>query len=138
MLLIPNTPPMTAVTHLLHALTTKALITTPSDYSLGMLVAMLPMAFIRISHSVSYVRQFDFLNDQGGKFTSEIASISFPIRFSKVLVVIPMMLDEPNSWHEMTIRPKSISTSAFKLVSGSNNTNYPKSRNNGCWIAFGI
>ena len=87
---------------------------------------------------ICFGEAFGGLIIQGGKFTSEIASISFPIRFSKVLVVIPMMLDEPNSWHEMTIRPKSISTSAFKLVSGSNNTNYPKSRNNGCWIAFGI
>ena len=49
-----------------------------------------------------------------------------------------MMLDEPNSWHEMTIRPKAITPSMFKIVSGSNNTNYPKSRNNGHWIAIGI
>jgi len=77
-------------------------------------------------------------NNQGGKFIPETASVSYSIRFNKVLAVIPMMLDEPNSWHEMTIRPKSISTSTFKLVSGSNNTNYPKSRNNGYWIAFGI
>lgn len=73
-----------------------------------------------------------------GNFIPETASVSYSIRFNKVLAVIPMMLDEPNSWHEMTIRPKSISTSAFKLVSGSNNTNYPKSRNNGCWIALGF
>lgn len=75
---------------------------------------------------------------QGGKFTPEIASISFPILFKEVMVVIPMMLDEPTPWHEMTIRPKSITTSTFKIVSGSNNTNYPKSRNNGYWIAIGI
>ena len=49
-----------------------------------------------------------------------------------------MMLDEPTPWHEMMIRPKAITTSTFKMVSGSNNTNYPKSRNNGCWIAVGI
>lgn len=54
------------------------------------------------------------------------------------MVVIPMMLDEPTPWHEMTIRPKSITTSTFKIVSGSNNTNYPKSRNNGYWISIGI
>ena len=76
--------------------------------------------------------------DQGGKFTPEIASISFPILFKEVMVVIPMMLDEPTPWHEMTIRPKSITTSTFKIVSGSNNTNYPKSRNNGYWISIGI
>jgi hypothetical protein len=76
--------------------------------------------------------------DQGGKFTPEITSISFPILFTEVLVVIPMMLDEPTPWHEMTIRPKAITTSTFKIVSGSNNTNYPKSRNNGYWIAIGI
>ena len=75
---------------------------------------------------------------QGGKFVPEIASITFPIRFNEVLVVLPMMLDEPTPWHEMTIRPKAITTSTFKMVSGSNNTNYPKSRNNGCWIAIGI
>lgn len=75
---------------------------------------------------------------QGGKFVPEIASITFPIRFNEVLAVFPMMLDEPNPWHEMTIRPKAITTSTFKMVSGSNNTNYPKSRNNGCWIAVGI
>lgn len=75
---------------------------------------------------------------QGGKFVPEIASITFPIRFNEVLAVLPMMLDEPTPWHEMTIRPKAITTSTFKMVSGSNNTNYPKSRNNGCWIAIGI
>ena len=75
---------------------------------------------------------------QGGKFAPEIASITFPIRFNEVLVVLPMMLDEPTPWHEMMIRPKAITASTFKMVSGSNNTNYPKSRNNGCWIAVGI
>jgi hypothetical protein len=75
---------------------------------------------------------------QGGKFVPEIASITFPIRFNEVLVVLSMMLDEPTPWHEMTIRPKAITASMFKMVSGSNNTNYPKSRNNGCWIAVGI
>lgn len=75
---------------------------------------------------------------QGGKFVSEIASITFPIRFNEVLAVLPMMLDEPTPWHEMMIRPKAITASTFKMVSGSNNTNYPKSRNNGCWIAVGI
>ena len=75
---------------------------------------------------------------QGGKFIPEIASITFPIRFNEVLVVLPIMLDEPTPWHEMMIRPKAITASTFKMVSGSNNTNYPKSRNNGCWIAVGI
>lgn len=75
---------------------------------------------------------------QGGKFVPEIASITFPIRFNEVLAVLPMMLDEPTPWHEMAIRPKAITASTFKMVSGSNNTNYPKSRNNGCWIAVGI
>lgn len=75
---------------------------------------------------------------QGGKFAPEIASITFPIRFNEVLAVIPMMLDEPTPWHEMMIRPKAITASTFKMVSGSNNTNYPKSRNNGYWIAIGI
>jgi len=75
---------------------------------------------------------------QGGKFVPEIASITFPIRFNEVLAVLPMMLDEPTPWHEMMIRPKAITVSTFKMVSGSNNTNYPKSRNNGCWIAVGI
>lgn len=74
---------------------------------------------------------------QGGKFVPEIASITFPIRFNEVLAVLPMMLDEPTPWHEMMIRPKAITASTFKMVSGSNNTNYPKSRNNGCWIAVG-
>ena len=75
---------------------------------------------------------------QGGKFVPEIASITFPIRFNEVLAVLPIMLDEPTPWHEMMIRPKAITVSTFKMVSGSNNTNYPKSRNNGCWIAVGI
>ena len=75
---------------------------------------------------------------QGGKFVPEIASITFPIRFNEVLAVLPMMLDEPTPWHEMMIRPKAITASTFKMVSGSSNTNYPKSRNNGCWIAVGI
>ena len=75
---------------------------------------------------------------QGGKFAPEIASIIFPIRFNEVLAVIPMMLDEPTPWNEMMIRPKAITASTFKMVSGSNNTNYPKSRNNGYWIAIGI
>lgn len=75
---------------------------------------------------------------QGGKFVPEIASITFPIRFNEVLAVLPMMLDEPTPWNEMMIRPKAITVSTFKMVSGSNNTNYPKSRNNGCWIAVGI
>lgn len=75
---------------------------------------------------------------QGGKFAPEIASITFPIRFNEVLAVLPMMLDEPTPWHEMMIRPKAITASTFKMVSGSNNTNYPKSRNNGYWIAIGI
>ena len=76
--------------------------------------------------------------DQGGKFAAEVESITFPIRFTKVFAVIPMMLDEPTPYHEMTIRPKAITTINFKMVSGSNNTNYPKSRNNGNWIAIGI
>ena len=75
---------------------------------------------------------------QGGKFVPEIASITFPIRFNEVLAVLPMMLDEPTPWNEMMIRPKAITASTFKMVSGSNNTNYPKSRNNGYWIAIGI
>jgi len=75
---------------------------------------------------------------QGGKFAPEIASITFPIRFNEVLAVLPMMLDEPTPWNEMMIRPKAITASTFKMVSGSNNTNYPKSRNNGYWIAIGI
>ena len=75
---------------------------------------------------------------QGGKFVPEIASITFPIRFNEVLAVLPMMLDEPTPWHEMMIRPKAITASTFKMVSGSSNINYPKSRNNGCWIAVGI
>lgn len=76
--------------------------------------------------------------NQGGKFAPEIASITFPIRFNEVLAVLPMMLDEPTPWHEMMIRPKAITASTFKMVSGSSNTNYPKSRNNGYWIAIGI
>ena len=77
-------------------------------------------------------------NHQGGKFIPETANITYSIRFTKVLAVLPMMLDEPTAWHEMMVRPKSITTSNFKIVSGSNNTNYPKSRNNGCWIAIGL
>lgn len=96
------------------------------------------MAFTRINHLDNYARRLKCLNDQGGKFVQEIASITFPIRFNEVLVVLPMMLDEPTPWHEMMIRPKAITASTFKMVSGSNNTNYPKSRNNGCWIAVGI
>ena len=51
------------------------------------------MAFIRISHSVSYVRQFDFLNDQGGKATISRrealpASANFPISFKRVLTAV--------------------------------------------------
>ena len=75
---------------------------------------------------------------QGGKFIPETASVSYSIRFKKVLVVIPTLLDEPRSWYEMSVRGKEITTSGFKLVSGSEGTNYPKSRNNGCWIAIGI
>lgn len=77
-------------------------------------------------------------NHQGGKFIPETASVSYSIRFKKVLVVIPTLLDEPRSWYEMSVRGKEITTSGFKLVSGSEGTNYPKSRNNGCWIAVGI
>lgn len=96
------------------------------------------MGSISINHLDNYARLLKYLNDQGGKFVPEIASITFPIRFNEVLAVLPMMLDEPTPWHEMMIRPKAITTSTFKMVSGSNNTNYPKSRNNGCWIAVGI
>lgn len=96
------------------------------------------MEFILINHLDNYARPLKCLNNQGGKFATEIASITFPIRFNEVLVVLPMMLDEPTPWHEMMIRPKAITASTFKMVSGSNNTNYPKSRNNGCWIAVGI
>lgn len=96
------------------------------------------MAFTLINHLNSYARPLKYLNDQGGKFAPEIASITFPIRFNEVLAVLPMMLDEPTPWHEMMIRPKAITASTFKMVSGSSNTNYPKSRNNGCWIAVGI
>ena len=91
-----------------------------------------------INHLDNYARLLRCLNDQGGKFVPEIESITFPIRFNEVLAVLPMMLDEPTPWHEMMIRPKAITASTFKMVSGSNNTNYPKSRNNGCWIAVGI
>ena len=87
---------------------------------------------------VSFGKLFGGLIIQGGKFVPEIASITFPIRFNEVLAVLPMMLDEPTPWNEMMIRPKAITASTFKMVSGSNNTNYPKSRNNGCWIAVGI
>lgn len=96
------------------------------------------MAFTLINHLDNYARLLKFLNDQGGKFAPEIASITFPIRFNEVLAVLPMMLDEPTPWNEMMIRPKAITASTFKMVSGSNNTNYPKSRNNGYWIAIGI
>ena len=96
------------------------------------------MAYILINHLDNYAKLLKCLNDQGGKFVPEIASITFPIRFNEVLAVLPMMLDEPTPWHEMMIRPKAITASTFKMVSGSNNTNYPKSRNNGCWIAVGI
>lgn len=96
------------------------------------------MAYTLTNHLDNYARRLKCLNDQGGKFVPEIAFITFPIRFNEVLVVLPMMLDEPTPWHEMTIRPKAITASTFKMVSGSNNTNYPKSRNNGCWIAVGI
>ena len=99
---------------------------------------MLPTEYIRTNRLDNYVRRLNYLNDQGGKFVPEIASITFPIRFNEVLAVLPMMLDEPTPWHEMMIRPKAITASTFKMVSGSNNTNYPKSRNNGCWIAVGI
>lgn len=87
---------------------------------------------------ICFGKMFGNLIIQGGKFVPEIASITFPIRFNEVLAVLPMMLDEPTPWHEMMIRPKAITASTFKMVSGSNNTNYPKSRNNGCWIAVGI
>ncbi len=87
---------------------------------------------------VSFGKLFGGLIIQGGKFAAEVESITFPIRFTKVFAVIPMMLDEPTPYHEMTIRPKAITTINFKMVSGSNNTNYPKSRNNGNWIAIGI
>ena len=75
--------------------------------------------------------------NQGGKFAPEIAIVSFPIRFTKVLAVLPMMLDEPTPWYEMSIRPKAVTTSNFKMVSGSEGHNYPNSRNNGYWIAIG-
>lgn len=94
--------------------------------------------YILTNHLDNYARLLNCLNDQGGKFVPEITSITFPIRFNEVLAVLPMMLDEPTPWHEMMIRPKAITASTFKMVSGSNNTNYPKSRNNGCWIAVGI
>ena len=87
---------------------------------------------------ISFGKLFGGLIIQGGKFAAEVESITFPIRFTKVFAVIPMMLDEPTPYHEMTIRPKAITTINFKMVSGSNNTNYPKSRNNGNWIAIGI
>ncbi len=87
---------------------------------------------------ICFGEAFGGLIIQGGKFIPETANITYSIRFTKVLAVLPMMLDEPTAWHEMMVRPKSITTSNFKIVSGSNNTNYPKSRNNGCWIAFGI
>ena len=96
------------------------------------------MVFIPINHLDNYARPLKCLNDQVGKFAAEVESITFPIRFTKVFAVIPMMLDEPTPYHEMTIRPKAITTINFKIVSGSNNTNYPKSRNNGNWIAIGI
>ncbi len=76
--------------------------------------------------------------NQGGKFAPETDTITYSISFKKVLAVIPMMLDEPRAWHEMTIRPKAITITNFKIVSGSNETNYPKSRNNGYWIAIGV
>ena len=87
---------------------------------------------------ICFGEAFGGLIIQGGKFIPETAIISYSIRFNKVLAVIPMMLDEPTAWHEMMVRPKSITTSNFKIISGSDNTNYPKSRNNGCWIAIGI
>ena len=87
---------------------------------------------------ISFGKLFGGLIIQGGKFAAEVESITFPIRFTKVFAVIPMMLDEPTPYHEMTIRPKAITTINFKMISGSNNTNYPKSRNNGNWIAIGV
>ena len=87
---------------------------------------------------ICFGEAFGGLIIQGGKFIPETASVSYSIRFKKVLVVIPTLLDEPRSWYEMSVRGKEITTSGFKLVSGSEGTNYPKSRNNGCWIAVGI
>ena len=87
---------------------------------------------------ICFGEAFGGLIIQGGKFAPETDTITYSISFKKVLAVIPMMLDEPRAWHEMTIRPKAITITNFKIVSGSNETNYPKSRNNGYWIAIGV
>ena len=80
---------MTAVIPSLHALIMKVPTTMPSDCCLAMLVATLPMEFIHISPWGNYVRQYVFLNDQGGTntvITEQRSSITLPIQ-SKVLAV---------------------------------------------------
>ena len=96
------------------------------------------MAFIRISHSVSYVRQFDFLNDQGGKANVEVSSriftdfINFPITFTRTPIVTATNMAETldrDEWATSAIY--TINLTKFKYQTAQNGVSKLQ------WIAIG-
>ena len=94
------------------------------------------MAFIRISHSVSYVRQFDFLNDQGGiKAQLHVynETIVFPIAFKKVVnvSVTPVGRSGTNTYKSF-VRVNELSAQNF--MANSDDVTISKLY----WIAYGI
>ena len=96
------------------------------------------MAFIRISHSVSYVRQFDFLNNQGGKANVEVSSrifdafINFPITFTRTPIVTATNMAETLDRDEWATSAISvISLMKFKYQTAQNGVSKLQ------WIAIG-
>ena len=61
------------------------------------------MEFTLTSHSVSYVRQYDYLNDQGGKTTDSTGDRAwgaigkFAVRFNRILTVVGIYNSVSNS-----------------------------------------
>lgn len=86
------------------------------------------MAFIRISHSVSYVRQFDFLNNQGifDNF------INFPVTFTRTPIVTATNTAETLDRDEWATSAISvISLMKFKYQTAQNGVSKLQ------WIAIG-
>ena len=100
------------------------------------------MEFTLTSHSVSYVRQYDYLNDQGGKKSSariydgEKYPITFPTAFtSKCVSVILTLGSESAKSGANVCYCGSITKTGFKMVT---DVSHEAAYHDIYYLAFGI
>ena len=96
------------------------------------------MEYIRINHSVNYVRLSDYLNDQGGKANVEVSSrifddfINFPITFTRTPIVTATNMAETLDRDEWATSAISvINLTKFKYQTAQNGVSKLQ------WIAIG-